>query len=133
MRDFLAEKLLLNTQHGLDCTVEVCKAGYPDDDELIFKGAAGDCLRFIFDYELPADGDSYFSFTTDMENYVGYNFDDIALRLGFVPQELSDMLGCQQAVDGLIHNAAQRSAVSKAGGFAGTRNSELGIRECIRE
>lgn len=130
MGNILSEKLMLNTVHGLDCTVEICKAGYPDDDELIFKGAAGDCLRFIFDYELPADGESYFSFTTDQDNYFGYNFDDIAFRLGFVPETLSDMLGCQQAVDGLIQDANLRSAEASQSD-AGVRSQVLGDREGI--
>ena len=85
--------MLLNTQHGMDCTVEVCKPCYPDDDKLIFKGAAGDCLRRMLEYELPYDGESYFSFTTNQDNYVGYNFDEIAILLGFSADVLRDMLG----------------------------------------
>lgn len=109
MGDLLTEKLLLNTQHGMDCTVEVCKPGYPDDDELIFKGVAGDCLRHVVDYELPMDGDSYFSFTTNQDNYCGYNFDEIAWKIGFDPDKLREMLGEQKSVDVLLEDAQEKA------------------------
>ena len=110
MKDFLTEKLLLNTQHGMDCTVEVCKPGYPDDDKLVFRGAAGDCLRHIMVYELPLDGESYFSFTTNQDNYCGYDFGDIAWKIGFDPDKLREMLGEQKSVDGLLEDAQEKAA-----------------------
>ena len=90
--NFLAEKLMLNTQHGMDCTVEVCKPGYPDDDELIYKGSVGDCLRYIMEYELPMDGGSYFSFTTNQGNYCGYSFAEVSWQMGFQPAGLREAL-----------------------------------------
>ena len=110
MNDFLTEKLLLNTQHGLDCTVEVCKPGHPDDDKLVFKGPAGDCFRFLMEYELPMDGGSYFSFTTNQDNYCGYNFEEISWKLGFDPERLSQILGQQKSVDSLLEDAQGKAS-----------------------
>lgn len=109
MRDLLTEKLLLNTQHGLDCTVEVCKAGYPDDDELIYRGPAGDCLRYIMEYELPMDGESYFSFTTNQDNYCGYDFEEIVYRMGLDPYELENLL-FGKSLEDTVENASNRAA-----------------------
>ena len=104
MRNLLTEKLLLNIQHGLDCTVEICKPGYPDNDELIYKGPAGDCLRYIMEYELPCDGESYFSFTTIRDNYCGYNFEEIIYRMGLDPYELESTLGLSEGSPGKPHS-----------------------------
>lgn len=112
MKNFLTEKLMLNTKHGSDCTVEVCRAGYPDDDELIFKGAAGDGLRYILEYELPMTGDAYFSLTTNQDNYCGYNFDEIAYRMGFVPDRLREIVSYDVGIAAIIADASQRVGVA---------------------
>lgn len=92
MKNDLTEKLLFNTQHGLDCSLEVCVAGKPDEDKLICSGPAGDCLRKLMLHELSMTGDEYFSFTTKQNNYCGNDFEEISWRMGYNPQDLRSML-----------------------------------------
>ena len=95
-KNFLTEKMLLDTQHGKNCTLEVCVAGEPDADELIFTGSVSDCLRKSMTHELAMTGDQYFSLTTRQDNYCGLNFEELAFRMGHNPEALQDLLGVFQ-------------------------------------
>lgn len=116
MKNYLSDKMLLDGQHGHDCTVEVCFPGYPDEDALVFQGPAGECLRFIMDYELPLTGDAYLSFTTNQDNYCGYNFEEIAYRMGLNPEHLEEMLGLRKSVDDIVNDAVSKAGESKGKG-----------------
>ena len=93
MQNFLTEKMLLNTQHGLDCTLEVCTAGEPDNDKVILKGTCGDCLRKIASHELAFTGDEYFCLYTNQGSYDGIDLETICYRMGYSPEDIFEMLG----------------------------------------
>ena len=109
MKNFLTEKMLLNTQHGKDCTLEVCIAGEPDKDRLIFSGSVSDCLRKIMTHELGFGGDEYFSLTTRQDNYCGNDFEEIAWRMGYNPDDLREILTHQPSLSDRVENATERA------------------------
>ena len=111
MKDYLTEKMLLNTAHGTDCTLEVCFAGEPDGDELICKGAFSDCMRQVMTFELPMTGDAYFSLTTDRDNYCGYDFEELAWKTGYEPEHLESVLtsATQPSLESKISNAEKQT------------------------
>ena len=59
---------------------------------------------------------------------------DFAKKMkGIVPRVKFEGVPESRGLDEKLADASQRSCESKAGGLAGTRNSEFGIRERIRE
>ena len=106
MSNYLTEKLLFEPVHGKDCTLEVCIAGEPDADELIFKGTVSDCLRKSMDYTLPWTGDAYFSLTTNCDNYCGIDFEGLCWQMGHNPEDICKMLVPQtSSLDNIIRSA----------------------------
>ena len=106
MNHFLTEKLLFDTRHGKDCTLEVCTAGDPDADQLICSGSASACLRKTMTHELAMTGDEYFSLSTRQDNYSGLDFDALCYKMGYTPEQLREMLLHRPSLDIQIQSAA---------------------------
>lgn len=115
MQNFLTEKLMLDTKHGRDCTLEVCIAGEPDADRVIFKGTCGDCLRKISTHKLAYGGDEYFSLYTNEGNYCGTSFDDVSWQMGIIPDALRATLRIKPSLEEQIQSAANEANASHPG------------------
>ena len=112
MKSILTEKLLLNTQHGKDCNLEVCITGEPDKDLLIFTGTVSDCLRKTMTHELAMTGDEYFSLYTRQGNYCGISFEEVAYRMGHNPDTLRKILQRSPSLSEQIQSAEARTSGS---------------------
>ena len=105
MQNFLAEKLLLNTKHGNSCTLEVCTAGKPDNDDFLMSGPVSDCLRKTMTHELDYSGDQYFCLYTNVDSYCGINFDELSWRMGYNPSYLRNVLDHKPSLEEQIGSA----------------------------
>jgi len=118
LNHFLTEKLLFDTRHGTDCTLEVCTAGDPDADQLICSGSVSACLRKTMTHELAMTGDEYFSLSTRQDNYCGLDFDELCYKMGHSPEQIREMLlehpsldtQIQSATSSVKHTPSHRSA-----------------------
>ena len=111
MKNFLTEKMLLDTKHGSDCTLEVCTAGEPDKDSVIFKGSCGDCLRAITSHELSFTGDEYFCLYTNQGSYDGIDLDTVCYRMGYSPESVYEMLGLNNSTDLVVDNESSELSI----------------------
>lgn len=109
MKNFLTEKLLLDTKHGSNCTLEVCTAGEPDNDIFLMRGTAGDCLRKTMTHELAFTGDQYFCLYTNQGSFDGISFDDICWRMGYNPEEVREVLAQKPSLSAQIGSAAEKA------------------------
>lgn len=97
MKNFLTEKLLLDTKHGSNCTLELCNASDPDNDVVIYKGTCCNCLRKVAYYKLGYSGDEYLCLYTNIGCYDGTNFNEVSWRMGISPDSLMEILGLREA------------------------------------
>lgn len=121
MKNFLTEKLLLDTKHGKDCTLEVCTSGEPDNDIFLMRGTAGDCLRKAMTHELAFTGDQYFCLYTNQGSFDGTTFEAISWRMGYNPDELREVLSQKPSL------SAQIGAASEKAGKTELESNQRGI------
>lgn len=110
MTDFLDEKLKLDILYGPLCEVVWYIPGRTDEDRTVFQGLASDCLRYIDENGLPLDGDGKYCLVTNQGEFNGYNFSDIAWKMGYQPIQLEAIVGVQKNVDRLIGDAHEKAA-----------------------
>lgn len=108
MQNYLTEKMLIDTKHGRNCTLEVCTAGEPDNDVFLMSGSASDCLRKTMTHELDYSGDQYFCLYTNQGSYCGTSFDELSWRIGYNPSYLRTVLDHKPSLEEQIGATVER-------------------------